>query len=71
VGATEFSGEQATFVPATPVDVVEAVGAGDAFAAGYLAGLLAGEPAAARLTTGHALAARTLATTGDYAPAHR
>ena len=53
VGATEFrraaGADHRTFVPAIPTEVVEAVGAGDAFAAGYLAALLQGADAAARL----------------------
>lgn len=67
-GATEFTGAGATFVAAWPVEVVETVGAGDAFAAGYLAGLLDGGSASDRLTNGHRLAARTLTSTGDYVP---
>lgn len=68
VGATEIDGDQVTFVPATRVEVVEAVGAGDAFAAGYLDALLAGADPAARLARGHALATRALASTRDFAP---
>ncbi|SDD13164.1 sugar kinase [Auraticoccus monumenti] len=68
VGATEIDGDQITFAPATRVDVVEAVGAGDAFAAGYLDALLAGAEPAARLARGHALAVRALASTRDFAP---
>jgi 2-dehydro-3-deoxygluconokinase len=73
VGATEFHGEWSWFEPAEVVRVVEAVGAGDAFAAGVLSGLLddggAAEPAAGRLRRAHALAARTLRSTSDYVPA--
>jgi len=47
---------------------VEPVGAGDAFAAGFLSALLREEPAAARLSLGHILAARALASTSDYVP---
>ena len=42
-----------TEVPALTVDVVEPVGAGDAFAAGYLAGTLQGLPMEQRLRLGH------------------
>ena len=57
IGATEFARDAAgadseTFVPAIPTEVIEAVGAGDAFAAGYLAALLAGDDAAGRLGAG-------------------
>lgn len=68
-GATEFLGETQSFVATPPVDVVEVVGAGDAFAAGYLASLLDGAPSHACLRSGHALAARALTTTSDYAHA--
>ena len=46
--------------------VVEPVGAGDAFAAGYLAATLAGEPAEEALARGHRFAAAALATTTDF-----
>lgn len=65
VGATAFVGRDAVFVPTPAVEVVEAVGAGDAFAGGYLAGYLSGAPIAERLTAGHERAARTLQTTTD------
>ncbi|NMO54078.1 sugar kinase [Actinoplanes sp. TBRC 11911] len=67
VGATSFHPGGVTFAPAPRVDVVEAVGAGDAFAAGYLAGLLRdlGEPD--RLCLGHRTAGAALRTTGDVA----
>ncbi|QTX06294.1 sugar kinase [Agromyces archimandritae] len=64
--ATEFDGGQRTEVPAIPVDVVEEVGAGDAFAAGYLAARLSGADAAARLSAGHAAAVTALAETSDF-----
>jgi len=68
VGATEFNDGAETFTPALKVEVVEPVGAGDAFAAGFLSALLREEPAAARLSLGHILAARALASTSDYVP---
>ncbi|MER7459282.1 sugar kinase [Micromonospora sp. NPDC126480] len=55
----------ATVVPALPVRVVEPVGAGDAFAAGYLSGLLRGLDPAARLRHGHLLAGYALRVPGD------
>lgn len=58
----------ATVVPALPVTVVEPVGAGDAFAAGYLAALLRDLDPAARLRWGHLLAAHALRVPGDTAP---
>ncbi|WP_309065904.1 sugar kinase [Microbacterium sp.] len=65
VGATEFSAEGVEFVPAIPTEVVEAVGAGDAFAAGYLAGLLAGESPRECLQRGHRQAHLVLQSTDD------
>ena len=70
VGATEYrraaGADHRTFVPAVPTDVVEAVGAGDAFAAGYLTALLQGAEAAARLQGGHQRAHLVLQSTSDF-----
>ncbi|MEU0269112.1 sugar kinase [Nocardioides sp. NPDC006303] len=57
----------ATQVPALRVDVVEPVGAGDGFAAGYLAALVDGTGPVGRLRQGHLVAAGVLAATGDHA----
>lgn len=66
VGATEFMGRGTrTFVPALPVEVLEAVGAGDAFAAGYLSGMLRHGSSEGSLLLGHRLAARALGTLSD------
>jgi len=65
VGATLFDGDDVLFEPVTPIEVVEPVGAGDAFAAGYLYGLLTGCPPGERLRYGHLLAGAALATTAD------
>lgn len=54
-----------THVRCLSVEVVEPVGAGDAFAAGFLAGLAEGRDDAASLRLGHALAALTLIGHGD------
>ncbi|MFJ9581933.1 sugar kinase [Streptomyces sp. NPDC101191] len=56
-----------THVPAPRVDVVAAVGAGDAFAAGFLAGTLRGLGVAARARHGHLTAAAALTVPGDLA----
>lgn len=69
VGATEFGAGSPVFVAAPAVDVVEVVGAGDAFAAGYLSALLHGSRADERLALGHRLAGRTLRSIEDYVPA--
>lgn len=66
VGATEYSPAGEVFVPALKVDVVEAVGAGDAFAAGYLAAVLDGKDAVERLTAGHERAALVLQSLSDF-----
>ncbi len=57
----------ATFVPALRVDVVAAVGAGDAFAAGFLSATLRGLPVRDRLRHGHLMAAAALTVPGDLA----
>lgn len=54
-------------VPSLKVRVVDAVGAGDAFAAGFLAGLLRGDDAVRCLRRGHLHASAALTTTADRA----
>jgi 2-dehydro-3-deoxygluconokinase len=69
VGATEFRRERddlCTFLATPQVEVLEVVGAGDAFAAGYLHGVLCDLSPEASLAEGHRLAARALTTMGDY-----
>ncbi|MFI6013236.1 sugar kinase [Streptomyces sp. NPDC051243] len=66
--ATAFTGEGVHTVPTPPVTVVEAVGAGDAFAAGFLAGLLRGATTTRALRLGHVTAASALRVTGDHGP---
>lgn len=66
VGATEFDGLQPTFVEAAQIDIVEAVGAGDAFAAGYLSSLLDGGQSDQRLSRGHEFAERALTSISDF-----
>ncbi|MFC3575924.1 sugar kinase [Streptomyces yaanensis] len=57
----------ATVVRALKVDVVAAVGAGDAFAAGFLSATLRGLPVRDRLRHGHLMAAAALTVPGDLA----
>ncbi|KAA2256357.1 sugar kinase [Solihabitans fulvus] len=64
-GATLDEAGTRVFEPALRVDVVEPVGAGDAFAAGFLAATLAGASARQRLRAGHLQAAATLLTSED------
>jgi 2-dehydro-3-deoxygluconokinase len=65
VGATVFTAERTVFERALTVEVVEAVGAGDAFAGGYLAAFMEGASLQDRLRRGHHRAALTLQTTSD------
>ncbi|MFI0774838.1 sugar kinase [Streptomyces sp. NPDC021212] len=69
-GATAYArgadgADTVTFAPALSVDVVAPVGAGDAFAAGFLSGTLRGLPVAQRLRHGHLMAAAALTVPGD------
>ncbi|MEU3602219.1 sugar kinase [Streptomyces sp. NPDC006798] len=57
--------DEEVFVPAPAVDVVAPVGAGDAFAAGYLSATLRGLTARDRLRHGHLTAAAALTVPGD------
>ncbi|MFJ1601592.1 sugar kinase [Streptomyces sp. NPDC088261] len=66
--ATAFLGPVPYTVPALKVEVVEPVGAGDAFAAGFLAGLRdSGDPVRA-LRLGHLTAASALRVSSDHGP---
>ncbi|WP_405627670.1 sugar kinase [Streptomyces sp. NBC_00016] len=67
LGATVFDRERVLQVPAPHVDVVAAVGAGDAFAAGFLSATLRGLPVRDRLRHGHLMAAAALTVPGDLA----
>lgn len=60
-------GAPCVFQPALKVDVVAPVGAGDAFAAGFLSATLRGLPADQRLRHGHLMAAAALTVPGDLA----
>jgi sugar/nucleoside kinase (ribokinase family) len=65
-GSTAFVDGEAYNVPATPVEVVDATGAGDCFAAGYLWGFLAGRLPEVCLALGNACGARAVAMGGGY-----
>jgi 2-dehydro-3-deoxygluconokinase len=66
IGATAFVADaDPTFVSASEVDVIEPIGAGDGFAAGYLHGHLLNLNEAARLSIGHQVAAASLVVTAD------
>ncbi|WP_327172290.1 sugar kinase [Streptomyces sp. NBC_01336] len=69
-GATVYSAgpdpaDTVTDVPALRVDVVAPVGAGDAFAAGFLSATLRGLPVRDRARHGHLMAAAVLTVPGD------
>ncbi|MEV6106005.1 sugar kinase [Streptomyces sp. NPDC051940] len=66
-GATALTGAGTVHVPARRVEVVAAVGAGDAFAAGFLSATLADLPVRDALGRGHDFAARALSSHGDLA----
>jgi 2-dehydro-3-deoxygluconokinase len=64
---TGFCGAERVDVPALRLNVVEKIGAGDAFAGGVLAGLLHGLGHQARIRLGHLCAAAALTGHGDVA----
>ncbi|WP_280922807.1 sugar kinase [Streptomyces sp. MZ04] len=67
-GAVAYGSRGARYEePAPRVDVVAAVGAGDAFAAGFLSATLRGLPVGQRLRHGHLMAAAALTVPGDLA----
>lgn len=68
IEATAFTPEGTWVEPALPVEVVEPVGAGDAFAAGYLSSRRRGKQPDAALRRGHELAAEVLTSHNDTGP---
>lgn len=65
-GALSLVDGEVHTAPAVPVDVVDTVGAGDAFVAGYLAERVAGGSPAARLALGVTTGAFVCLTPGDW-----
>ncbi|GAA4971435.1 sugar kinase [Kineococcus glutinatus] len=65
-GAAALVGGRFLAVPAVAVEVVDTVGAGDAFVAGYLADLLTGAGPEARLATAALTGALACTTPGDW-----
>jgi 2-dehydro-3-deoxygluconokinase len=65
-GAVAFDGAERAESDAVDTPVVETVGAGDAFAAGFLAGVLSGLSLTGSLARAHRIAARALASTRDH-----
>jgi 2-dehydro-3-deoxygluconokinase len=67
-GALALAGGQRYEAPAVPVErVIDPVGAGDGFDAGFLAGLLRGDDTPAALALGARVGAASVAALGDYA----
>lgn len=66
-GAVGYEGGQRVDVPALPVEIADATGAGDAFAAGFIAATLRGLPLRDRLRLGTLAAAGVLRVRGDFA----
>jgi 2-dehydro-3-deoxygluconokinase len=64
-GATAFVGERQFFSPSLEIDVIEPIGAGDAFAAGYLAAYAIHKDPLQSVETGHRVAAETLRVSSD------
>lgn len=65
--AVSFRGTDRVSVPTPRVQVVEAVGAGDAFAAGWIHAFLDGGSPEDRLRSGHSAAASALGSVTDFA----
>ncbi|AZS76396.1 sugar kinase [Streptomyces lydicus] len=65
-GATTFTHGGSLHQPAKPLRAVDAVGAGDAFVAGYLSALLDGEGPAGRLERAVTTGAFAVASSGDW-----
>ena len=63
---TVCDGPDRVDIPALRVDIVEQIGAGDAFAGGYLAGLLRGLAVRERTRLGHLSAAAVLTSRADH-----
>lgn len=68
VEAVSYSSEGRVSVPSHDVEVVDPVGAGDAFAAGWLMAHLRGADEHTKLALGHWTAAQVLRHPGDLAP---
>ncbi|MGA9872146.1 MAG: sugar kinase [Rhodococcus sp. (in: high G+C Gram-positive bacteria)] len=64
---TAYDGDLRVDVPALTLDVFEKIGAGDAFAGGFLAGIARGATAVERVRLGHLCAAAALTAHGDAA----
>ena len=70
-GASGFTRESELHQPGFDVGVVDTIGAGDAFVAGYLSATIDGEDLRSRLERGTALGAFAVANRGDWEGAPR
>lgn len=68
IAAVEYNEKQAHSEVSPVVQVMDPVGAGDAFAAGWLSGWLSGRDVRERLRLGHLIASRVLTSPTDFAP---
>lgn len=66
-GAIGFEGAERVHAPALPIEIAEATGAGDAFAAGFIAATMRGLSLRDRLRLGTLAAASALRVRGDFA----
>ncbi|MCI1033568.1 carbohydrate kinase family protein [Raoultella terrigena] len=67
-GAWWWTAERGDRAAVKPVEVIDTIGAGDSFNAGFLAGLLSGQPAAQALRWGNAVAAHAISTSPRHYP---
>jgi 2-dehydro-3-deoxygluconokinase len=65
-GAVAFDGQEQECSDALDAPVIETIGAGDAFAAGFLAGVLTGLSLSGSLARAHRIATRAIASTRDH-----
>jgi len=65
-GSVAFDGAERVDAPALETPVVETIGAGDAFAAGFIAGVLGGLSLSGSVARAHRMATRVLGSTRDH-----
>ena len=68
IGATCYHGGDSTYVATPRSNIVELIGAGDAFASGWLSGYLQGRSHEERLRLGHLVASVAMQSTADHRP---
>lgn len=65
-GSVAFDGQERVDAPAIDAPVVETIGAGDAFAAGFIAGVLSGLSLSGSVARAHRMATRAISSTRDH-----